>query len=809
MEFIAGHTLNEFVASHELGTRQRLELVARICDAVQHAHERGLIHRDLKPGNILVDRLGQPKVLDFGVTRLSDDAHSTRQTDVGQLIGTLGYMSPEQVAGDPLELDTRSDVYALGVILFELLAGRLPYAVSDRVHETVQAIRDEEPTRLRTISRAYRGDIDTIAAKALEKDKARRYATAEALGADIRRYLENKPIEARPASTAYQLQKFASRHTALVGGVAAVIVVLAAGVAVSTWQAIRARQAERAALEAQQTAQAVSDFLQNDLLAQASASTQAAPNTRPDPDLKVRTALDRAAARISGKFGTQPSLEAAIRATIGQTYMDLGQYPEARTQLESARDLYMRTIGPDNPATLRTISRLGRVALLQGKHAESETLSGQAWSGQRRALPANHPDTLYSMNNLGNAYYLEGKYDQAEALHSQTLEIRRRLFGAEHPNTLISMNNLANVYYSQARFAKAETLYAQTLEIRRRVLGVEHPDTLSSMNNLAFNYKLQRKDTQAEQLMREAAEIYARVLGPEHASTLSTMSNLAAVYDAQGKFGESERIYRRTLEIQRRVLGPEHADTLLTQVNLGLTESSLGKYREAEDLARGSFETMRRVLGPEHFYTLGAMHGFASVYSAEAKYVEAEALFDQTVVLCRRVLGAEHSDTLSTLADFAAMYQRQGRYDLAEPRAAEVLAARRRAVGADNSDTMASAADLATVYVSQQKFVQSEPLAREAFEFFRKKQPDDWQGFRAESLVGASLAGQKKYAEAEPLLLDGYRGMSERTSSMGVPNRYHVDRADAWIVQLYQAWGKPDRALAWRQAHPDAKLSSR
>src|SRR6185436_2564956 len=174
----------------------------------------------------------------------------------------------EQVTGDPLELDTRSDVYALGVILFEVLAGRLPYTISDRVHETVRTIRDEDPTRLRLISRTYRGDIDTIAAKALEKDKARRYATAEALAADIRRHLEHQPIEARPASTAYQLQKFARRHTALVGGVAAVMIVLAVGVVVSTWQAVRARQAERVAVEAQQTAQAVSDFLQNDLLAQ-------------------------------------------------------------------------------------------------------------------------------------------------------------------------------------------------------------------------------------------------------------------------------------------------------------------------------------------------------------------------------------------------------------------------------------------------------------------------------------------------------------------------------------------------------------
>ncbi len=332
--------------------RERLDLVARIADAVQHAHDRGLIHRDLKPGNILVDGAGQPKILDFGVARLTDsDAHTTRQTDLGQLVGTLAYMSPEQVLADPDALDGRSDVYALGVSLYELLAGRMPYTISPRLHEAVQTIREEDPGRLSSIDRSYRGDIETIVAKALEKDKARRYASPAALADDIRRYLGDQPITARAASASYQLQKFARRHRALVGGLAAVFTVLIVGTVVSAWQAVRASRAERTAvaaerqvaaerdeatkernraldaerqaeeqrnraLDAQAQAQqernqavaamqradteaaiskAVNTFLQKDLLAQASAREQATPDTKPDPDLKVRTALDRAA----------------------------------------------------------------------------------------------------------------------------------------------------------------------------------------------------------------------------------------------------------------------------------------------------------------------------------------------------------------------------------------------------------------------------------------------------------------------------------------------------------------------------------
>src|SRR5262245_56584938 len=248
MEYIRGKGLREYVETHHLNTRQRLEIFTKICDAVHHAHQRGLIHRDLKPGNILVDETGQTKILDFGVARVTDsDAQATMQTDVGQLVGTLAYMSPEQVLADPLELDTRSDVYALGVILYELLAGRLPYNISKKLHEVLQTIREEDPSKLSSINRTFRGDIETIAAKAREKDKARRYASAAELAADITHHLKDEPIVAQPPSTRYQLQKFAHRHKAVVGGIAAVFVVLMAGVVVSTWQAVRAKRAEVAA----------------------------------------------------------------------------------------------------------------------------------------------------------------------------------------------------------------------------------------------------------------------------------------------------------------------------------------------------------------------------------------------------------------------------------------------------------------------------------------------------------------------------------------------------------------------------------
>ena len=800
MEFIRGQPLLEYAEVHQPNTLQRLDLIAKVCDAVHHAHQRGVIHRDLKPGNILVDETGQPKILDFGVARATDsDARMTHQTDLGQIVGTLAYMSPEQVLADPLELDTRSDVYALGVVLYQVLAGRLPYKVSTRLPEAVRTIREVEPTPLSTISGAYRGDIETIVGKALEKDKTRRYASAAELAADIRRYLHDEPIMARPASTIYQLQKFARRHKALVLGIAAVFIVLIAGIIVST------RETARANREAA-TSRAISDFLQNDLLAQASAANQATPNNNPDPDLKVRTALDRAASRISGRFDKQPEVEAAIRATIGQTYTDLGLYPQARTQLERALDLQRRVLGPKNPETLKTLNRIGYSAFLQGKYPEAEALLRQTLDMQRRVLGAEHLDTLKSMNNLGNVLRQEGKYSQAEALDTEVIDIQRRILGAEHPDTLSSMASLASIYRYEGKYPQAETLSSQVLQIRRRVLGPDHPDTLKSMNSLANVYLNEDEFPHAEALYSQTLEIRRRVLGPEHPDTLASMINLSITYFADGKFPEAETLDNQTLEIQRRVIGPEHPNTMASMHSLANAFSAQGKYPQAEELDRQVVDIRRRVLGPDHPDTLSSLDDLARVYAARGEYRRAEALFRELLETERRVLGPDHPDTLSVVSAIGHMYQRWGKYGLAETYAIQALEGRRHVLGSDNLATMVSVEDLALAYDSQEKFAEAEPLAREALELNQKKQPEDWDMFRAESLLGASLAGQKRYAEAEPLLVEGYRGMAARKDRVLMPNWYNLDLARDWLVELYQAWDKPEKAAKWRTTKTNAPV---
>jgi serine/threonine protein kinase len=633
MEYVAGIPITDYCDKHRLTTRQRLELVILVCDGVQHAHQKAIIHRDLKPSNILVveiDGKPLPRIIDFGVAKATSQSLSagTMYTRVGAVIGTLGYMSPEQAESAGEDIDTRTDVYALGVVLYELLVGELPFDVQKlTVDEVRRRLREQDAprpsTKVRTLgaqsatiahnrgtdpptlTRQLRGDPDAIVLKALEKDRARRYATPAELAADIGRCLRHEPVLAHSPSAAYRTRKYIRRHRIGVAVAAAVAVLL---VAVAVAQALAVaritRERDRATRE-RDRADRVTTFMTD--MFKVSDPSAARGNS-----ITAREILDKASKEIDPGLSKDPELQAQMMDVMGEVYDKLGLYLQAQSLLTRAVDVRRQVLGPQYLDTLWSMHNLAVVLQHEGRYAEAEKLDRETLEIDRRVMGPEHPQTLISMNDLAVVLTLEGRTAEAEKLHRETLDIDRRVLGPEHSQTLTSMHNLAIVLDDESRHAEAEKLDRETLEIRRRVLGPEHPDTLTSMNDLAVRLYGLGRYADTEKLHRETLEISRRVLGPEHPDTLASMNNLAAALSSLDRYPEAEKLERETVNISRRVLGPEHPRTAIFTYSLGQIALGEGKRDEALAHLREAVDHGLQPqfdLGIEQDPDLKALHG--------------------------------------------------------------------------------------------------------------------------------------------------------------------------------------------------------
>ncbi len=717
LEYVEGEAITEYCDRLRFDIRARLKLFLEVLQAVQYAHANLVVHRDLKPSNILVTNAGQVRLLDFGIARLLEEGQAA-ETDITRSGGralTPDYASPEQISGHAIT--TATDVYSLGILLYELLTGNRPYrlprgASGGDLAASLLGISPERPSQAATdelqagaraglnpkgLAAVLRGDLDTIVLKAIQKEPQARYSTADAFAQDIERYLTGQPVLARPESRWYRTRKFVLRNRFAVSAALTAALALAAGAGIALWQAHRAVGEKRRADTEAATAGAISDFLQKDLLSQAGSATQAGPGRPPDPDIKVRTALDRAAARLTGKFDSQPAVEAAIRQTIGDTYLELGLYADSEKQMERALEL------------------------------------------RRRVLGEEHRDTLKSALELSEVYRREGKYEKSEVLLNRLLEVDRHQGRGNAQEAIAALHTLASLAgEGRGDWGRAEVLYRQVLEIERHVLG-------------------------------EADSV-----------TLATMNNLAAVLARENKYPEAEELYGKLLEIKRRVLGAEHPSTLTSLNGLGVLYRNEGKYAEAEPALRSVLEARRRAMGEQHRDTLASMNGLGLLYLTEGKYTDAEPLLTHAVETATRVLGEDNPDTQSCLNNLAELYRREGKLTQSEAALERLLKERQRTYGPDNPFTANTLGALGEVKLGRKAFAEASGLLRGAVEYYRKHNVDTWRRSYTECMLGASLTGLGRNAEGETLLASASAKLLQRKDSIPPDYRPILDQVRHW-----------------------------
>jgi tetratricopeptide (TPR) repeat protein len=720
MELVAGRPLMAYAADHSLDTRARLELMAKISDAVSHAHQRGILHRDLKPGNILVDDTGQPKILDFGVARMMDsDLQATRQTDLGQLIGTLDYMSPEQTLGDPLDMDVRSDIYALGVILYELLAGKLPYAVKHRaLPEMLRVIREQEPRPLGVIHRGYRGDIETIVGKALEKDKDRRYSSAVELAGDIRRHLADEPILARPLSAAYRVGKLVRRYPALVAvSSLAILLVFGFGISMAVLAAKYAHQ--RDAAETQRArAEQVSGFLSD--LFKGSDPFYAQGRT-----LTARDLLDAASARIAKDLKTQPAVRADLLEVMGNAYQRLGIFDRAEEMFSGLIADRQRVDGAGSVAAAQAYRERGDV-----RRMRSELAGAEADLRFSLAILAKNPATAESempdaLNNLGLVLQAEGKIGEARQFFERAVALSRK--SPHELRTLTLMSNWGNVLSDLALYSQAEQVLREVLDRRRKLLGDNHPQVPLGTMNLAWVLALEGVYAESEAKSLAALDGLRRTVGPEHSNFIAATNNLGRMYLEIGRPKEAETCFRSALEVGRRKLGAAHAAIASYQTNLGIVLMERGDLNAAEPLFRDSLAICRKLSAPTR-QTASVLAAYGRLLTGKGSLKAAEPMLIESLTLRQAQFGKSHPFTADSLLRLSALRIAQKRCGEAVPLSREALAMTRQFLPERHALTATAALGLARALEACGEAREAQPLALEALRIRTELMPPGaWQ----------------------------------------------------------------------------------
>lgn len=737
MELVRGIKITDYCDQHSLSTRERLKLFIQVCQAIQHAHQKGIIHRDIKPSNILVTSTLEgatlPVVIDFGIAKATTNQRLTDKTlftAFEMLIGTPAYMSPEQAELTSADVDTRTDIYSLGVLLYELLTGTTPFdtgallkAGLDKIR---QVIREQEPARpstrlskmtgadLTTVAQhrkseaptlihTVRGDLDWIAMKALEKDRTRRYETAHGMALDIQRYLSNEPVLARPPSKLYRLQKTFLRNKFLFCGIGTIALLLVVSLIVVWVSLTKERQARRDAEAASVKSQQVTKFLKDML-------SGIGPSVARGRDTKiVREILDATTTNLARELGDQPAVEADLRSFLGNLYSQIGNYAQAedmaRSELAIRRELYK----PGSSEVADALSDLGMALMSQHKYAEAETVISEALAIRQQVYGRDSTNTASSLNDLSGAYREEGKLPEAEALAREALAIWRKYSSNQIDDLPGPLRSLCMVLGAEGKWGEAETMAREVLEMRRKEFGPDHPAVAWALDDVAWAANGRRDFAEAKRLEEESLAIRQKFLADEHPDVGKTLTSLGKVMGEQGKLPEAHAVLKGVLSMQRKLLAPDDPAILDTVSALADLLNNEGKSPEAEFVWREALDIQRKRGEKETSHTLYAQRGLALALEAQGKWAEAEALWRESLPGWRKLGGGEDQQSMYTLRKLGLALEAEGKWPEAEAVHREALAVSRKK-GSEDAEALVDLERVVHALVVQKKFGEAERL---------------------------------------------------------------------------------------------------
>jgi len=724
MEYVDGLPITDYCDQEKLSIEERLVLFLDVCDAVHHAHQKGVIHQDIKPSNILVsnhDGKPVPKIIDFGVAKAigSSLTEYTLHNGNCHLLGTPEYMSPEQADTASADIDTRSDVYSLGVLLYVLLAGSLPFdAQGFRRHgvdHLRKIIREQDPetpashllsmesagerwkialnrrTDVKSLYRRLRNELEWIPLMAMRKDSSRRYQSVAELAQDVRNYLNGNLLRAGPHSATYRLSKFIRRNKTWIIVSVLLAVVLIGGTVVSMLFAIQAKQQAK-------NVHTLYTFFNESLL------DSLDPLTNNADEVTATWILNRASNNLQDQFEDEPLIEASIHQTLANAYRELGVLESAQVHQDLALSRRREFLGDRHPDTLDSMYASAVLYREQSRYADAVRLGIQTLTTQKSVLGPGDTRTLLTMKILAQSYQDQGNLNQAVALLKDAERIADDVLGPEHKYTLFIKVSLASVLRSQGEFAKAETLLESILPTYKRLWGEWHPYTLDLMRILGMLYSRHKNPNDAEPIFRKELETRRRVLGEENLQTLSAMRSLAELYTQQGRYQEADALATKALEVGLRKYGEDHPTTLWSGVCLAVLRTAQKEFDEAETLLIRSIEGWNRVSGDGHQNTLWAKLILSRVYLAQNRFDEATPLLLEVFEGLLDSLGPDHPDTLESANELGALYTQLERFDEALSLLTRAWEGRCIKLGADHPDALASLNNIISLYEAWGKF---------------------------------------------------------------------------------------------------------